>query len=75
VKFSPQFRLAAKLEFEQAASAYEAARDGLGQRFIDAVDEALAHTCEAPHRYKRELADVQRVRVPLSIHNLLSRAS
>ena len=58
-----RFRLAARREFEDAAAAYDAARKGLGGRFVDAVDETIQLACEAPQRYRFELRDVQRIRV------------
>ncbi len=58
-----RFRLAARREFEDAAAAYEAAREGLGRRFVDAVGETIQVACEAPQRYRFELQDVQRIRV------------
>ena len=60
---SPRFRLAARREFEEAASSYEAARKGLGRRFVDAVDETVRLACETPQRYRFEMSDVQRIRV------------
>jgi plasmid stabilization system protein ParE len=63
VTLHPRFRPAARREFEDAASTYEAARAGLGGRFVDAVDETIRLACETPQRYRFELRDVQRVRV------------
>jgi plasmid stabilization system protein ParE len=63
VTLSPRFRLAARREFEDAASNYEAARQGLGRRFVEAVDESIYLASEAPQRYRFELRDVQRIRV------------
>jgi plasmid stabilization system protein ParE len=63
VTLTARFRLAARREFEDAATAYEAAREGLGRRFVDAVDETIRLACDAPQRYRFELRDVQRIRV------------
>jgi plasmid stabilization system protein ParE len=63
VSLSPRFRFAARREFEDAASNYDAARSGLGNRFVAAVDDTIRLACEAPQRYRFELRDVQRIRV------------
>jgi plasmid stabilization system protein ParE len=47
----PRYRLAAQAELIEAATRYEAASDGLGADFINAIDDALAVVIASPERW------------------------
>jgi toxin ParE1/3/4 len=55
----------AALEAEEAAAFYESRREGLGERFLARVDEAVQRALETPHQHQRWglRPDVRRVRV------------
>lgn len=59
----PFFRKAARLEYDEAASWYEAQRSGLGAQFVTEIEHALLQVCEMPQRFPRMLAEVRCVRV------------
>ena len=66
----PFFRRAARLEYDETVTWYEAHREGLGREFVAEIDRAVARACEAPLQFPIMLRDVRRVvvaRFPYSV--------
>jgi plasmid stabilization system protein ParE len=55
------FHPAARAELEEACAWYDARVAGLGQRFIRAIDVAIAAALENPNAYPRISGDARRV--------------
>lgn len=50
-------------EFEAAADYYAECQIGLETRFIDAVQRAIGHACDDPHRWRHFDGEIRRVLV------------
>ena len=64
------FRIAARLEFEEAVNWYDEQRKGLGEEFLHEIDELVFRMSEHPARYPVVFADVHRAmtrRFPYSV--------
>ena len=64
------FRVAARLEVEEAVTWYEQRRPGLGEEFLREIDEAVLRAASHPDRYPLVYADVRRAvarRFPYSV--------
>jgi plasmid stabilization system protein ParE len=54
------FRLEARNELDEAYSWYESQQPGLGDDFLEQVEEALDRTCQMPESYPAVYRDVRR---------------
>src|SRR5205085_2159367 len=61
VTLRPFFRRAARLEYDEATTWYEAQRKGLGREFVEEIDRALSRACDTPKQFPIVLRDVRRV--------------
>jgi plasmid stabilization system protein ParE len=59
----PFFRKAARAEYDEAAIWYESQKVGLGNEFVNELEQALLTACENPQRCPQVLHDVQRIRI------------
>jgi len=71
--FGPFFRKAARLDFDEATSWYEAQRHGLGREFVSEIDRAVLRACESPQQFPIVLRDVRQVRVPRFPYSIFFR--
>ena len=69
----PFFRRAARLEYDEAATWYEARREGLGREFVAEIDRAVARAREVPHQFPIVLRDIRRVVVSRFPYSVLFR--
>lgn len=47
-----EFHPEARIEFREAIAFYRSCQTGLERRFVDAVQTAVRHVCEAPERWR-----------------------
>ena len=71
--FRPFFRKAARLEFDEAVSWYEAQRAGLGSEFVSEIDRAVHRACETPLQFPIVLRDVRQIRASRFPYSVLFR--
>jgi toxin ParE1/3/4 len=64
----------ARLEHLEHVAYYESCQVGLGSRYLAAFDRAMDAVCQAPDRYRIELAPgIRKFRVPGFPYNILYR--
>jgi toxin ParE1/3/4 len=64
----------ARLEHLEHVAYYESCQVGLGARYLAAFDRAMDAVCQAPDRYRIELAPgIRKFRVPGFPYNILYR--
>ncbi|MBI3391934.1 MAG: type II toxin-antitoxin system RelE/ParE family toxin [Nitrospirae bacterium] len=54
------FRVAARIEFEEAITWYDGQRQGLGEEFLREIDEVILRAAEKPERFPFILSDVRK---------------
>ena len=68
------FNESARIEHLEHVAYYEGCQRGLGTRYLEAFDVAMAKICEAPHRHRVEFPpDIRRYAVPGFPYNILFR--
>ncbi len=68
------FNPSARVEHLEHVAYYETQRNGLGARYLSAVDLAMARVCEAPQHFRIEFApEIRRCRIAGFPYNILFR--
>ena len=63
----------ARLEFIESVDYYETQRQGLGRRFVDAVEDAIHQIRSHPNMYPHKAQRYQQCRVPKFPYGLIYR--
>ena len=66
-----EFHPEALVEYDNAAGYYTSCQEGLQIRFINAVQSAISHICEAPKQWRKFDGDIRRYLVHVFPYALL----